>query len=565
MASLGRADGHGPRGGPHPQGLTVFRGTRPAGARRFRPVLALAVAAVALAALAGTAPAPAARAGEPAPPRDYAVRATFDALDASWDAGRGNSRRTGGALVWGGSYFLQSYLLMYEATGDLRYLQTFVAQADRILANRDSDRGLTDHRGRSLPAWGVGHPFTVGLAVLPDPAGLPVLEVASARPGSGNVVATVAPGTREGTITITAAKSFPRGRRRPVPTDVFADLTMDPRSPDYAVARINGAFEASKLQVTARDLRGPAAAGGVPAPGSVRLRAQRYVFPAHTGQLTFPLARFVRIVRETPGLRDDPGYRATADRFLAACVAAVAVHDEDWRETPAGEGFYVIPKGTPVRFDGAELPFNQALSLGRTLVELAALTGEEGYLRKVQAMARWLKGDLRVSAKGAYVWSYAWTRGSFHRGWTAEDGVSQYLPSHPGYRVAEDVDHGHIDIAFAVGAYRVLGPASGFTEADMQAFAATFVRNFITTDARGVPTVWDRVDASGAKGRRPNIPAAWMPLAAWDRAIFDHLYSDFNRRQPAATTPEVVFGTAYLNRFARRSRGAGQAGAAARG
>ncbi|MNC87002.1 hypothetical protein D3C83_26960 [compost metagenome] len=63
------------------------------------------------------------------------------------------------------------------------------------------------------------------------------------------------------------------------------------------------------------------------------------------------------------------------------------------------------------------------------------------------------------------------------------------------------------------------------------------------------------MDGSGAKGKRANIPAAWLPLSAWDRAISDHLYADFNRRQPAATTPEVVLGTAYLNKHARRGRG----------
>jgi hypothetical protein len=516
---------------------------------------ALAVVAALIALLAG---APVARAAEapaepPAAPRDYAQPSTFDVLNLSWKGGAGNSGSSGDGLVWGGSYFLQAYLLMYEATGDRRYLNTFVAQADRILAARDSERGRRDARGRSLPAWSVGDPYTVGSVALADAAGVPVLELSSALPYAGKARVAVGAGSAPGTFRLTVWN--PSRVYRKQPTDVLDDLTMDPASPDYAPARVAAAFPDSKLQLTARDLRAPGAAGGDPAPGQRRLTALRYVFPVHTGQLTYPLARFARIVRTTPGLRDDAGYAATADRYVEAARAAVAVHDEDWRETPSGEGFYVTPKGAPVRFDGVELPFNQVLSLGRTLVELAVLTGDEGYADKVRKIARWFKADLRPNAAGAYEWSYVWTKGRFFSGWTAEDGVSRYLPSHPGTRVAEDVDHGHIDIGFAVLALRELGTASGFTQDDMRRFAATFVRNIITTDARGVPTVFDRIDGRGPKGKRPNIPAAWLPLAPWDRAISDHLYADFNRRQPAATTPEVVLGTAYLNNYARRGRG----------
>ncbi len=527
------------------------------GRARVRAPLRAAAAAlailVALVAALAAAPAGAVEPAPPAAPRDYAQPSTFDALDLSWKGGEGNSRSSGDGLVWGGSYFLQAYLLMYEATGDRRYLDTFVAQADRILANRDSERGRRDSRERSLPAWSVGDPYTVGVAALADAAGVPVLELASALPYAGKARVAVGVGSAPGTFRLTVWNPSRVYKRRPI--DILDRLTMDPASPDYAPARIAAAFPESKLQLTARDLRPPGGAGGPPAEGERRLRALRHVFPVHTGQLTYPLARFAHIVRATPGLREDFGYAATAARYLDAAVAAVAVHDEDWRETPEGEGFYVTPKGAPVRYDGVELPFNQVLSLGRTLVELAVLTGEPGYRDKVAKIAAWLKSDLRTNAAGAYEWSYAWTQGRFFSGWTAEDEVSRYLASHHGTRAAEDVDHGHIDVGFAVLAFRELGPASGFTDADMRAFAATFVRNVITTTPLGVPTVYDRVDGSGAKGRRANIPAAWLPLSAWDRAISDHLYADFNRRQPAATTPEVVLGAAYLNKHARRGRG----------
>ncbi len=93
---------------------------------------------------------------------------------------------------------------MYEATGDRRYLDTFVAQADRILANRDSERGRRDSRGRSLPAWSVGDPYTVGVAVaLADAAGVPVLELSSALPDAGKARVVVGAGTAPGTFRLT--------------------------------------------------------------------------------------------------------------------------------------------------------------------------------------------------------------------------------------------------------------------------------------------------------------------------------------------------------------------------
>ncbi|MHB8985534.1 MAG: hypothetical protein ACYC38_06295, partial [Eubacteriales bacterium] len=60
------------------------------------------------------------------------------------------------ALSWGESYLTRAYLLMYEATRDEHYLDSFIGHVDSQLNRRDNIRGVTDHRGLSLPAWRNG-------------------------------------------------------------------------------------------------------------------------------------------------------------------------------------------------------------------------------------------------------------------------------------------------------------------------------------------------------------------------------------------------------------------------
>jgi len=60
-----------------------------------------------------------------------------------------------GALSWGESYLLFSLLDMYEATGDLQYLDVFVERSNLMFTSRDSERGIEDYfRGTMMPAWG---------------------------------------------------------------------------------------------------------------------------------------------------------------------------------------------------------------------------------------------------------------------------------------------------------------------------------------------------------------------------------------------------------------------------
>lgn len=500
--------------------------------------------------------APAAAAG-----RDYTQRATFDALDQGFRHGRGASESTNdqGALAWGESYFLQSYLLMYEATGDRRYLEKLVAHGDRVLARRDSERGVTDWLGRSLPAWRTANPYTVGSGVLADAEGRPVLELRSALPAASRSRVTVAPGSTPGAFrlhldntAVVNRRPSPCGPEGPAPAATFDDVTLRRGDPSYVVDVVNAAFGSTPMQATARDVRADPGTAAVPSPGTFTFRSLPYVHPVHTGQITYPLARFVRLVRETPALAAVPRYADAAKRYLDAVEQAVAVHDPDWRVGAGGEGGYVFPRGAPVRFDGTEAPLNQSLAMGRTLYELALVTGRADYRDKVAALARTLRADLAPDPRGSYVWTYSGRTSLGYRGWSLADRPSEHTLWSAGFRSAEDAGHGWIDVAFAADLHRrPVGPAA-FGAADMAALAATFTRNLATTGPDGAPSVWDKVDGTGCVGVYDTIAAAWMPLADWDRGVFDHVRASFDARQPAGTAAAVVFGCANLSWFAAR-------------
>lgn len=86
------------------------------------------------------------------------LRQTYDAWDLGGpDNGLWYRNRTNDAgtdwLSWGASYVMMSYVTMYRATGDARYLDRLIYLADGVLDQRDSVRGVQDYRGQSNPCW----------------------------------------------------------------------------------------------------------------------------------------------------------------------------------------------------------------------------------------------------------------------------------------------------------------------------------------------------------------------------------------------------------------------------
>ena len=487
-------------------------------------------------------------------------RGTFDELDEQFHRDGGllgetndsDGTTTSGLLAWGESLVMQTYVLMYRTYRDEAYLDAFVDHADAVLESRDIVRGVTDYRGESLPGWRADSPYTIGRTLLADSAGRPTLEVRSAVSPADEAVVGIGDGPQPGTFEL-GVHNWALGR-----TTHYDNLSMNPEGSNYAVTRINGQpireETPNSCRVTVEDVRDSPVAAGRPASGEYELRSPHYVYAVHTGMITTPLVDFAGLVSETPALRKDARYGERADRYLEAAESAVRIHDDQWRETDQGEGYYVSAPGSPNFNESADLPLNQSLALGRTLVGLATLTDDGGYAEKARKLARTFSNDLRDGGD-AYVWSYFWTKGDVASGWSPEDPVSEYRPSAPGVDdpVSENPEHiryGFLDTDFAVRVHRELdgGERPAFVTADMERFARTYAENVVFEEG-DVPAARRYVDGTGpTTGNHQQMTAAWNGLSPWNEGVLEHtrgLYDE--RRDEFELWVDKLFGVAMLN------------------
>lgn len=472
----------------------------------------------------------------------YSSRKTFDDWDSSFHSGdsagqpdqpNDDSAPSGsGALAWGQSYVLAGLVRMYEAYRDPYYLDRLIENTDLVLGVRDSERGVTNYLGQSLPAWRANHPYTVGAVQLMDAEGQPTLEVRMGYVYCDTATVAVTEESAGGSFGLYVVHGY-TGRHQ-----TFSNLSMDPTSSNYVVRRLYDAYPGAVL-VTARDLRASPAAAGNPLAGSYRMKSLPDIFAVHTGMITYPIAEFVRIVRSSPALLAQPRYKAKSDEYLAAVQAAVAVHDPEWRENNSGEGYFVWLKGSPQQWDGSAQPINQTLGLGQTIAVLADITGDETYRRRAAAMAKMFRNQVTLDPGDAYYWHYWPTFGHIYNGYaktgSPETDVSIYNPSLSSpQRQVDDVSHGAISLEFAVQAFR--GHA-GLLGQDMARLARTYTQNIART-VDGLATTWSTINGSGG----PNVDYAnqaprWMPIAWWDAEVYEQSLAVYEHYQP---TPEKI-------------------------
>jgi hypothetical protein len=197
-----------------------------------------------------------------------------------------------------------------------------------------------------------------------------------------------------------------------------------------------------------------------------------YAWIVHAGMITYPIARWAYLVRRDSSSNRDRTERA--GRYVAAVRETIDAFDGSWREGPGrGEGHY---RG---EFLGRPLPLNQQNALGRALVAMWLATGEEGYRRRAEALARTFRNRMRFGVQGAS-WPY-WPEG----------------------RDTEDVSHAAINADFAVACHRA---GIVFSRQDMRALSLG-LRRYLGEARRGDDRRsaqigrWARVSASDGKLR----------------------------------------------------------------
>ncbi|MEO3930268.1 hypothetical protein ABGB07_41430 [Micromonosporaceae bacterium B7E4] len=484
------------------------------------------------------------------PPTASRRRARFEEIDAELAGRPSPEHNEAGAVGWGSSWRMQSYLVMAETTGDPEYVHRLARTIDLVLGVRDSVRRVPDFRGRVLPVWGSSGKFTVATATVPDLRGAPALEVRICPPHAFRATVTVTPDVEE-TFTLTVRRAEP-GR----PETVLTGLDLNPTGARRA-DRI--AYQQYTWQdgTTVRLLPGPEPAGAAdPArrlrPGSYRVQPARVGLAAQTGMITFPIAGLARLARERPDLVP-AGVAARVDDYLAAVHEALDVHDEQWRLSAEGEGYYTWLPDEPVSFAGAELPTNEFLAVGRALIQLAAVTGDRGYVDRAAAVARTLRRQLRAEG-GAFSWPYWPSFGHVHQGWQPtgdpETDVSRYRPGYRAVPRPEDVTHALIDIDFARLYHATPALPRVFTDDDMRLLAGTFVRN-VYRRRWGRPELRRDVSGIGPTGdvRHQSHAGGWIFLRQWADPVADAVAEVERLRTPVAPQDVNAYCAALLARW----------------
>ena len=241
---------------------------------------------------------------------------------------------------------------------------------------------------------------------------------------------------------------------------------------------------------------------------------KRYAWIAHTGMITYPMARWVYLAKTDDVLGGQ--YPEQIRRYEQDIVETVSAFDDCWRDGPGdGEGYYHSV------YLGKALPLNMQNAFGRTLVALWLATGDETYRRRAEKLARYFKN--RITKDGdRYVWAY----------WPADST-----------RI-EDVSHAAINVDFAFVCYRA---GIVFDKADMEAFVQTF-----KGICRGAEGFAGRIDGTGEPKYSASV-ARWLHLAfiapELRKAYWEYLQATVGTKPVA----EMV-GSAYLAETARGYR-----------
>ena len=252
-----------------------------------------------------------------------------------------------------------------------------------------------------------------------------------------------------------------------------------------------------------------------------------YGYAVHSGMITYPMAAFVKIVREDPTLDDLTTYDGStyldkADRFATALYETIAFHEDQWRD--AGDGGYYIFRedATFLPYSGRDLPLNQGNALGRTILTLGVAEADGALLDRAARMARWLETRLTYSTlDDCYLWNY----------W----GGTYAAPG-------EDISHGAINVDFAV-----LCAEAGvvFAETDSVRFAHTFSRRvYESSDVH-----YDHVGGSGGTLSYTAQTGRWLQVSPFDPTVYCAVRNQYDAISPGPGSGSVVLGFGNVFRY----------------
>lgn len=244
---------------------------------------------------------------------------------------------------------------------------------------------------------------------------------------------------------------------------------------------------------------------------------------AHSGMILYPLVKFSLMVKDRPDLSE---YNAMANRYKVMAEKAVAEFESVWKyDARTGQGNYWLEGDEPMTgvSRSTPQPFNGSLALGRVLVVLSQLTGEDAYRSKAMALALYFKTSLSKADSGAYVWPYR-----------------KDLAKPP-----EDFSHGATDVDFAVQAFKA---GIVFTQADLEKFANTL----LSCNKQGKLSMYvDCTDNPKKLADYSFSSIVWLEMSPVDcrpyKVAYDYVMNMLRTRKELS--PMVLLGIAKLTKY----------------
>ena len=430
-----------------------------------------------------------------------ALAKRFVGFDVSRNAGKAYSESASSAtLAWGESYYLNAYVKMYRVTRYTRWLDKVVDHFDRMVAN------MSDHDGDGIPGWNTDR-YSVSRM--------------RARALHNRGTASIRP--EEATVTDIAQA------HEAIDAEFIVERFASNRFVVRDVARSAVVYD------------GPYSLGqDIPGIPGFELRLDRIPeigdkfrvetwavrpleYAVHEGMILYPIAQFIELALGDENLKGR--YEEKARSYLGLIEERVLRKQERyWVQMAPGMGAYRFTESPAERFPNRILPHNQYLALGRVYLVLKDVSDDMLFRERATQMAAFFKNSL-VETGDAYTWSY----------W---DWVEAGRPDQSG---TEDTSHGHIDVEFAVEAYR---RGVVFTRADMLRFARTLTDQ-MWNGSLSNPTIGSRVDRQVGDA---TIIRGWIELCRWDPRIWDIYWALFDRLNgPGLEIPHILHTRAVLD------------------
>lgn len=214
------------------------------------------------------------------------------------------------------------------------------------------------------------------------------------------------------------------------------------------------------------------------------------------GMICTALMNLVKLIHGDQMLSTNQSLTVKAEDYLSLVEKVIDRYHDSWIKINDDEGCYLID---PNNKSDTRIIFNQFLALGSAELIVYEVTGDKSYLEKPTAMAKLFKRYLGFNESlRAYTWSYI-----------------------VGGR-AEDLDHGAIDVRFAVLAHK---NGIVFNTTDMHYFTHTFTRLLWRGEQGGYPYLNQLVDGTPPDpGESPDQrPFYWVQLADFNSLVW--LYS----------------------------------------